>query len=345
MARTIGLLTSGGDCPGLNAAIRAVVRYGAECHGLQVMGFEGGWQGVLDNAPRRLVPWEMRGMLHTGGTVLGTSRVNPLASEDGVARIRQTMEIHELDGFVVIGGEGSLSGAAELHDAHDVPVVGIPKTIDNDVGGTDLSIGYPTALDIATEAVDRLHTTAESHNRVMLLEVMGRHAGWLAVDAGTAGGADAILAPEEPFDIDQVCRHLRRRHATGRAFSIVMVAEGAEPVPGSLDLPEQPLDELGRPALGGITHHLQPEFERRTGFPARVTILGHVQRGGAPSATDRVLATRLGAHATELAAGGSWGRMAGIRGEELVGPLLRDAVAELKRVPIERYRIAEVFFG
>lgn len=341
----IGVLTGGGDCPGLNAVIRAIVRRGVEAHNLSVVGFRNGWQGVLEGATVPLSIESTRGILHRGGTILGTSRTDPIAVDGGVARIRDALEIHRLDGLVVIGGEGTLSAATQLHSEHGIPIVGVPKTIDNDLGGTDLTIGFSTALDIATEAVDRLHSTAESHNRVMVLEVMGRHAGWIATYAGMAGGADAILVPEQPFDVDRVCRHLKRRHGTGRTFSIVVVAEGAVPAAGTMQLPDYDRDEFGRPRLGGLANHLGSEIERRTGFSTRVTILGHVQRGGRPNAADRVLGSSMGVAACDLARAQRWGTMVGMRGNRVVPVDLREATASLKQVPEEIYEVAEVFFG
>ncbi|MEX0705123.1 MAG: ATP-dependent 6-phosphofructokinase, partial [Nitriliruptoraceae bacterium] len=250
-----------------------------------------------------------------------------------------------LDGLVVIGGEGTLSASCRLYEDEGIPIIGIPKTIDNDVAGTESTIGFATAVDVATEAVDRLHSTAESHNRVQVLEVMGRHAGWIATHAGMAGGADAILIPEVPFDIDAVARHLQHRADTGRDFSIVVVAEGATPVEGTLQIPEVPTDEFGRPRLGGLAHTVAHELETRTGYEARVTILGHVQRGGTPSAVDRVLATRMGVRAAALAVDEQWGQMTALRGGVVVPVSLAEATAELRTVPENLYRVAEVFFG
>ncbi|MDP8977167.1 MAG: 6-phosphofructokinase [Actinomycetota bacterium] len=345
MTARVGVLTGGGDCPGLNAVIRAVVRRGLDAHNLSVYGFRDGWQGVLDASPEQLTRASTRGILHRGGTILGTSRTNPIEADRGVERIRDALDIHGLQGLVVIGGEGTLSAATQLHLEHDVPIVGVPKTIDNDLGGTEFTLGFSTALDIATEAVDRLHSTAESHNRVMLLEVMGRHVGWIATMSGLAGGADAILAPEEPFDLEEICRHLRRRHGLGRDFSIVVVAEGAVPREGTMELPPHELDEFGRPRLGGIGYVLGPEIEKRTGFPTRVTILGHVQRGGTPNAFDRAMGSSLGVRAVDLAARGEWGQMVGIRGARVTPVPLSRATTRLKSVPRELFEVAEAFFG
>lgn len=344
VTRRIGILTGGGDCPGLNAVIRAVVRR-AESYDIAVLGFRNGWQGVLDASAERLDRGAIKGILHRGGTILGTSRTDPIAEPDGVSRITETLQIHELDGLVVIGGEGTLSAARMLSEDHDIPIIGVPKTIDNDLGGTDFTIGFSTAVGIAADAVDRLHSTAESHNRVMLLELMGRHAGWIATHAGIAGGADAILIPERPFDLDAVCRHLRRRHGMGRNFSIVVVAEGAVPKEGTMTMPDYQLDEFGRPRLGGIANVLGPEIERRTGFSTRVTVLGHVQRGGSPNAADRVLASSLGVAAADHAQHGTWGVMVGQSGNMVQSCPLAAATRELKQVPDHLFEVARVFFG
>ena len=344
MVSRIGILTGGGDCPGLNAAIRAIVRRADQANVI-TLGFEDGWKGVLELTAHQMTVSSTRGLLHRGGTVLGTSRVDPYREPDGVARIQEAIAIHRLDGLVVIGGEGTLSAATRLYEDEAVPVLGIPKTIDNDVAETEMSIGFSTAVRTATEAVDRLHSTAESHNRVMVLEVMGRHAGWIATYAGMAGGADAILIPEVPFDIDAVGRHLKHRAGMGRDFSIVVVAEGAEPLQGTMSLPQAPRDEFGRPRLGGIGHTIAEEIEHRTGFPARVTILGHVQRGGTPTPMDRVLATRMGVKAAELAIAGGWGNMTALQQGQIVDVPLVEATGQPKPVPEELFRVAEVFFG
>ena len=344
VVRRIGLLTGGGDCSGLNAAIRAVVRR-AEKDNVSVYGFRNGWKGVLEQETEVLDLMATRGLLHRGGTSLGTSRVSPYFEPDGVQGVIDAMDVHRLDGLIVIGGEGTLSASLRLHRDEGIPIVGIPKTIDNDVSETDLSIGFLTAVQVASEAADRLHSTAESHDRVMVLEVMGRHAGWIATYAGIAGGADAILIPEVPFDIDGVARHLRHRAGTGRDFSVVVVAEGAEPVPGTLELPESPIDEFGRPRLGGIGHTIAHALEERTGFDARVTILGHVQRGGGPSPVDRIIASQMGVTAVEAALDGAWGTMAAVQRFQAVRVSLEDATRELKRVPESLYRVGEVFFG
>ena len=345
MVRRIGILTGGGDCPGLNAVIRAVVRRGDDAHNIDVAGFRNGWQGVIDGNVEALTRDSTKGILHRGGTILGTSRVNPLEAEGGgLDRIREVLDFHELDGLIVIGGEGTLSASAKLSDL-GIPIVGVPKTIDNDLGGTQFTIGFSTALEIATEAVDRLHSTAASHNRVMLLEVMGRHVGWIATYAGIAGGADAILIPERPFNLERVARHLKRRHGTGRSFSIVVVAEGAVPEEGTIDLPNYDRDEFGRPVLGGIAVMIGPMIEEMTGFSTRVTTLGHVQRGGSPNAFDRVLGSSMGVAAIDCVAAGQWGVMVGMDGNSVTPVPLEEATRELKTVPDRMYEVAEVFFG
>jgi 6-phosphofructokinase 1 len=340
----LGVLTGGGDCPGLNAVIRAVVRRGVNAHGIEFLGIHDGWLGLLEDTTQPLGIPQTTGILPRGGTILGSSGTNPYRVEDGPARVTATMERHRLDGLVVIGGEGTL-GAANLLAADGVRIVAVPKTIDNDLGGTDVTVGFHTAVQVATDAVDRLHSTAESHDRVMLIEVMGRHAGWIALYAGMAGGADAILIPEHPFDVDEIADHLRHRHASRSSFSIVLVAEGAQPAEGTFEIPEAPLDENGFPRLGGLANHLAPEIEKRTGFQTRVTILGHVQRGGSPVAFDRLLGTRFGIAAADLVASGGWGGMVARKGQEIRDVPIELAVAERYVVPLELYREAAVFFG
>jgi 6-phosphofructokinase 1 len=341
----IGVLTGGGDCPGLNAVIRAVVRRGIDGHGHAIVGFRDGWAGPLENAYEELTIESTRGILPRGGTILRSSRTNPFARDDGPARIAENMRTLNLDGLVVIGGEDTLGAAARLHADHDLPLIGVPKTIDNDLGGTDMTFGFDTAVQIATDAIDRLHTTAESHNRVMIVEVMGRHAGWIALHSGLAGGADVILIPERPFDIDEVVRLIRRRHSRGRYFSIVVAAEGSVPVEGTLEVVGGTKDEFGHERLGGIGQLLEREIGERTGFETRATVLGHIQRGGTPTAFDRVLATRLGLAAIDAADERRFGTMPALRGNRIELVPLADAVAQLRTVPPEEYAAAEAFFG
>ena len=340
----LGVLTGGGDCPGLNAVIRAVVRNGVDGHGDAIVGFRDGWRGVLEDVAEELTIDSVRGILPRGGTILGSSRTNPAKREDGVELVRAALARHCLDGLIAIGGEDTLGAANSLHE-QGVRVIGVPKTIDNDLGATDQTFGFDTALQIATEAVDRLHTTAESHHRILVVEVMGRHAGWIALHSGIAGGADVILIPEIPFDIEEVCRLIARRHSRGRYFSIVVAAEGALPREGTMAIATGELDEFGHPRLGGIGHALEREIEQRTGYETRATVLGHVQRGGSPTAFDRVLATRLGLAAVEAAHAGEWGSMIALHGTriELVG--LGEAVAELRVVPVAEYERYGVLFG
>jgi len=345
MAR-IGLLTGGGDCPGLNAVIRAAVRRGLAHGSHEFVGFLGGWAGVLENNAIELTRERTAGILPRGGTILGTSRSNPYADgADGTASVRHTLRERGVDALIPIGGDDTLSVAERLH-RDGVPVVGVPKTIDNDLGGTDVTFGFQTAVQIVTDAIDRLHTTAESHNRVMIVEVMGRHAGWIATHAGIAGGADAILVPERPFDLDEVVAHLRRRHARGPSFSIVVVAEGARTREGALQTrPGNETDAFGHERLGGIGVALEGEIERRTGYETRATILGHVQRGGTPVAFDRVLATRFGVAAMDAVVGGRFGSMVALRGTEIVEVALTDALREPKLLDPALYETAELFFG
>jgi phosphofructokinase-like protein len=341
----IGLLTGGGDCPGLNAVIRAVVRKGIDGYGDALIGFRDGWRGVLEDSFRELTIESTRGILPRGGTILGSSRTNPYKRDDGVERVRATFESQNLDGLIAIGGEDTL-GVANRLNQDGLHVIGVPKTIDNDLGVTDVTFGFDTALQVATEAIDRLHTTAESHNRILVVEVMGRTAGWIALHSGIAGGADVILIPEIPFDIDEVCRLIRRRHERGRYFSIVVAAEGAVPKEGTtMTLAAGENDEFGHPRLGGIGYALEREIESRTGYETRATVLGHVQRGGTPTAFDRVLATRLGLRAIDAAHEGAWGSMTALRSTDIVLVALADAVAEVKRVPAEEYARYGVLYG
>jgi len=375
MAR-IGLLTGGGDCPGLNAVIRAAVRSGLARGEHSFLGFRHGWAGVLEDEAIELDLQSTVGILPRGGTILGTSRTNPFAEEmGGLDAIRATLERRGVDALIPIGGEDTLGVALLLHE-EGIPIVGVPKTIDNDLGGTDVTFGFNTAVQIVTDAIDRLHTTAESHNRVMVVEVMGRHAGWIATHAGIAGGADAILVPERPFDVEEVCAHLRRRHERGRSFSIVVVSEGAIPREGTMqtvrsDATEtfpghgdaahtlagrgdttgafsghsDATDAFGHARLGGIGVTLEREIEQRTGYETRVTILGHVQRGGTPTAFDRVLATRFGVAATYAVASGHFGKMVALHGARIAEVDLAQALAAPKLLDPELYATAELFFG
>jgi ATP-dependent phosphofructokinase / diphosphate-dependent phosphofructokinase len=340
----LGLLTGGGDCPGLNAVIRGVVRKGIDGYGDSFVGFRDGWRGVLDDIGEELTIESTRGILPRGGTILGSSRTNPDKREDGLGAVRATLERRSLDGLIVIGGEDTLGAAHKLNES-GVRVIGVPKTIDNDLGATDQTFGFDTALQIATEAIDRLHTTAESHHRILVVEVMGRHAGWIALHSGLAGGADVILIPEIPFDIEEVCRLITRRHSRGRYFSIVVAAEGALPREGTMSIATGQRDEFGHPRLGGIGNALEREIEQRTGYETRATVLGHVQRGGTPTAFDRVLATRLGLAAIDAAHAEAWGCMTALRGTQIELVRLAVAVAQLRVVPLEEYERYGVLFG
>jgi len=339
----IGVLTGGGDCPGLNAVIRAVVRKGVEVYGHEFVGFRDGWKGPLEGVTMELGVPQVRGILPRGGTILGSSRTNPMKVDGGVGRIQQTLASQGVDALIAIGGEDTLGVATKLA-AEGLNVVGVPKTIDNDLGATDYTFGFDTAVQIAVDAIDRLHTTAESHHRALIVEVMGRHAGWIALHSGLAGGANVILIPERPFDIDRVCEYVKQRFA--RQFSpIIVVAEGATPAEGTLSLQESELDAFGHVRLGGIGQVLEREIEARTGYESRQTVLGHVQRGGTPTAYDRILATRFGLHAVDAVHEGDSGVMVALRGTDIVRVPLAEATRELKLVPLDRYAEAEVFFG
>ncbi|MFG2072636.1 6-phosphofructokinase [Nonomuraea maritima] len=339
----IGVLTGGGDCPGLNAVIRAVVRKGVAVYGHEFVGFRDGWRGPLEGDTMPLDIQAVRGILPRGGTILGSSRTNPVKIEGGVDRIKENLASTQVDALIAIGGEDTLGVARQLYE-RGVKVVGVPKTIDNDLSGTDYTFGFDTAVNIATEAIDRLHTTAESHHRALICEVMGRHAGWIALHAGMAGGANVILIPEKPFDIDRVCEYVESRFRT-RYSPIVVVAEGAHPIEGQMELQAGELDAFGHVRLGGIGEVLAKEIEKRTGKEARTTVLGHIQRGGTPTAYDRVLATRFGLQAIDAAHEGDFGVMVALRGTDIVRVGLDEATSELKTVPVERYAEAEVFFG
>jgi phosphofructokinase-like protein len=337
------VLTGGGDCPGLNAVIRAVVRKGVGEYGHEFVGYRDGWRGPLEGASRSLGVPDVRGILPRGGTILGSSRTNPRKEERGIDRIRANLERDGVEGLIAIGGEDTLGVAVTLLEA-GVNVVGVPKTIDNDLRATDYTFGFDTAVNIAMGSIDRLHTTAESHRRTLIVEVMGRHAGWIAVHAGLAGGANVILIPEHPFDLDRVCDYIQRRFESQYA-PIVVASEGAEPTGGMQVAQDMPTDAFGHVRLGGIGHWLEGEIARRTGHEARATVLGHVQRGGTPSAYDRVLATRFGLHAVDAAHEGHWGKMTSLRATDIVLVDLAEATAGLKLVPESLYHEAEVFFG
>jgi ATP-dependent phosphofructokinase / diphosphate-dependent phosphofructokinase len=343
----VGVLTGGGDCPGLNAVIRAVVRRGVQEFGLEFVGFRDGWRGPLEADTVPLDVHAVRGILPRGGTILGSSRTNPFKENgpgrNGVDRIKDNLAGLGVDALIVIGGEDTLGVAARLYD-EGIPVVGVPKTIDNDLGATDYTFGFDTAVNIAMEAIDRLHTTAESHHRALIVEVMGRHAGWIALHAGLAGGANVILIPERPFDIDKVVAWVEHRFQT-RYAPIVVVAEGAHPAHDELALTSAELDSFGHVRLGGVGQLLAEEIEKRTGKEARCTVLGHIQRGGTPTAFDRVLATRFGLHAVAAVYDEAFGTMVALRGTDIVRVPLVEATRELKLVPVDRYAEAEVFFG
>jgi ATP-dependent phosphofructokinase / diphosphate-dependent phosphofructokinase len=339
----IGVLTGGGDCPGLNAVIRAVVRKGITTYEYQVTGFRDGWRGPLEGNTRPLGIADVRGILPRGGTILGSSRTNPFKIDGGVEKITSNLAGLGIDALVAIGGEDTLGVASRLHEL-GVNVVGVPKTIDNDLGATDYTFGFDTAVNIAMEAIDRLHTTAESHHRTLVVEVMGRHAGWIALHAGIAGGANVILLPERHFDIEQVAAYVEKRFQT-QYSPIVVVAEGATPLAGQMVLQSGEVDAFGHVRLGGIGQWLAAELEERTGKEARTVVLGHIQRGGTPTAFDRVLATRFGLHAIDAVHDGDFGKMVALRGTDIVRVPLSEATRELKTVPLERYTEAEVFFG
>ncbi len=341
----IGVLTGGGDCPGLNAVIRAVVRVAFQ-NGIKVMGIRNGWQGMIQSDVIELDMNSVSGILPKGGTILGTSRTNPYKNRDDVKKILDNYKKMKLDALIAIGGEDTLGVANKLMKENaGMNVVGVPKTIDNDLSATDFTFGFDTAVNTATEAIDRLHTTAESHHRIMVVEVMGRHAGWIAVYSGLASGADVILIPEIPIDLDNVCDILKKRHARGKGFSIVVVAEGAKFKTGKEVLQEEKLDAFGHVRLGGIGEQLAAEIEKATGFETRVTVLGHIQRGGTPSAFDRVLATRFGVKAMELVLKKKFGHMASLSGNVVVDVPLEKAVGTLKTIDMKLYDIAKIFFG
>jgi 6-phosphofructokinase 1 len=341
----VGVLTGGGDCPGLNAAIRAVVRKAESVYGDEVIGFLDAWDGVYE---RRTMPLDiraLRGTLPRGGTLLGTRRGSPNDWPEGPQYAKDILDEYGIDGLIVIGGNGSLTVACQLHEQFGLPIVGVPKTIDNDIEGTDVTFGFHTAVQIATDAIDRLHTTAESHDRVILVEVMGRHTGWIAAYAGIAGGATAILVPERPFDIEQVCQVIQRRHDRGRYASIIVVSEGAEPAGGTMERLPKELDRFGHVKFSGIAQRIAPVIEARTGYETRVVQIGHVQRGGTPNAYDRVLATRFGVEAIDAVHDGHFGHMVVLSGTAIERVPLTVAGSRTRTLDPDLFETASVFFG
>ncbi len=337
----LGILTGGGDCPGLNAVIRAVVLHGARRWGDEVLGFRDGWRGVVEDEASPISVERAARILSRGGTILGTSRIQPYMTSDGPDRVIEVLERRGVEALIVVGGEGTLSVAHRLRRDRHVALIGVPKTIDNDVGGTQLTFGFETAVQTATDAIDRLHTTAESHNRIMVVEVMGRHAGHVALWAGVAGGAAAILVPEHPFDIEAISSDLASRHIAGAQSSVVVVAEGARPVQGSLEVPEPGVDEYGHARLGGIGAIVASEIELRTGLETRITVLGHTQRGGTPTAFDRVLCTSFGVAAVDAAHAGEFGQMVAVQAGRIGLVPLAEATAALKQIPASLWQVAE----
>jgi phosphofructokinase-like protein len=340
----VGILSGGGDAPGINAVIRAVVRKGIQDYGYEIVGIKDGWRGLIEGKFAPLDLEAISGMLPRGGSILGTSRTNPFKNEGGTQKILKNVKENGLDAVVVIGGEDTLEVAYKLYEM-GLPCVAVPKTIDNDLAGTDYTFGFNTAVSIATEALDRLHTTAEAHHRVIILEVMGRYTGWIALEAGIAGGADVILIPEKPFDIVEVCGYLKHRQNRGRTFSLIVVAEGAKPKEGKEIIYSPSVDEFGHARLGGVGYYLGKEIEKCMDIETRVVDLGHLQRGGSPTAFDRVLATRYGIVAIDLVHNGQFGRMVSLQGNKIVSVPLKDVVGKLKTVDLGLYEIAKVFFG
>jgi phosphofructokinase-like protein len=340
----VGILSGGGDAPGINAVIRAVVRKGTQNYSYEILGIRDGWQGLLNHEFLPLDLTSVSGILPRGGSILGTSRTNPFKHEKGPEKICENVRKAGIGALVVIGGDDTLSVASMMGE-HGLKCVGVPKTIDNDIAGTDYTFGFNTAVSIATEALDRLHTTAETHQRVMILEVMGRNTGWIALEAGIAGGADIILIPEKPFTINEICRHIKRRQKRGRNFSLVVVAEGAKPQRGSEVVYSEAVDEFGHIRLGGIGYYVGREIEKCMSIETRVVVLGHLQRGGSPTAYDRILATRYGIAAIDLIHKRKFGRMVAIQGNKIASVPLKDVVGKRKTVDLELYDIAKVFFG
>ena len=342
--KTVGILTGGGDCPGLNAVIRAAVRKGMSEYGFRFRGVQQGWRGMMEGSWEPLGNQEVSGILPRGGTILGTSRTNPFKEEDGGEIVIENMKRMKLDALIAIGGDDTLSVAHKLAQA-GAPVVGVPKTIDNDISNTDFTFGFDTAVNIVTEALDRIHTTAESHNRVMVVEVMGRHSGWIAVHAGIAGGADLILIPEQTPTIAEIVETIKKRHERGKSFSIIVVAEGVTFADDDYTVQEAGTDEFGHVKLGGVGQLVSDVVEKETGFETRVTVLGHLQRGGTPTAFDRVLGTRYGIGAIDLVQKQDWGKMVALQGNEIVTIPLEKGIGELKMVNDELFDIAKIFFG
>jgi phosphofructokinase-like protein len=340
--QVIGILTAGGDCPGLNAVIRGVTTRASNVHGVEVVGIRNGWEGLMEGDTMQLDRDAVRGILTRGGTMLGTSRMDPYVHGEGYASCSRTIQRNGIEALVVVGGDGTLRSALRLAE-EGLPVIGVPKTIDNDISGTDVTFGFDTAVQIASDAIDRLASTAEAHNRVIVVEVMGRTKGWIAAYAGIAGGADSILIPELPYDLDEVVKVVRARHRRGKSYSIVVVAEGVEPPPGVVL--EEKVDAFGFARLGGVGYAIAAEIESRTSFETRVSVLGHIQRGGTPTAFDRVLATRLGVAAADYACAGQSGVMAAVRGGDIVPVPMEEACAEIRSVPPEIYDVARTFFS
>jgi phosphofructokinase-like protein len=340
----VGILSGGGDAPGINAVIRAVVRKGIQYYGYEIVGVRDGWRGLLES---EFLPLDLKaasGILPRGGSILGTSRTNPFKYEKGAEKILKNAEKAGIEAVVVIGGEDTLGVAHKMTEL-GLKCVGVPKTIDNDLAGTDYTFGFHTAVAIATEALDRLHTTAEAHHRVIILEVMGRYAGWIALEAGLAGGADAILIPEKPFDLNEVCDYIKRRQKRGRNFSIIVVAEGAKPKGKTEIVYGESIDEFGHVRFGGVGYYIGKKIEKRLGIETRVVVLGHLQRGGSPTAFDRILATRYGVAAIDLVHEGTFGCMVALKGNKIVPVLLKEVAGKRKTVDLELYDIASVFFG
>jgi 6-phosphofructokinase 1 len=340
----IGILTGGGDCPGLNSVIRSVVRKGCN-EGYEIIGIKNGWKGLIENDTMKLDLNSVSGILPKGGTILGTSRTNPYKKEGGLQKIKENYKALGFDALIVVGGEDTLGVATKLIKDGIPNIVGVPKTIDNDLSCTDYTFGFDTAINTAMECIDKLHTTAESHHRIIVVEVMGRHAGWIAVESGIAGGADIILIPELPIDVDEVCSLIKKRHARGKTFSIVVVAEGAQFKEATLVTQEQRLDEFGHVRLGGIGEILGKEIESRTGYETRVSVLGHIQRGGSPTAFDRILGTRFGVKAVELLKNKKFGKMVSLTANKIIDVPIEEAVSSLKTIDMDLYEISKVFFG